>query len=220
MALRKNVLDPFWRNLLGRLAIASDDYSSIGAAIRATQLQLDNAPAIVKPHLMRIIASHKVRFAQAMRRSLGINIVPVLADLETAGILQAYTDANVQLIKSIPNALKSQLTQDLLHLSRTNPFDQQALTRLLAERYGKTGYPLRRLARDQNNKLVGQLSQVRQQAANIDEYEWSTSDDERVRPTHVENDGMLFLWNQPPAATGHPGHDIQCRCVALPVVRS
>ena len=45
--------------------------------------------------------------------------------------------------------------------------------------------------------------------------QWLTSDDERVRPSHREKVGKFFRWDDPPADTGHPGADIQCRCVAI-----
>ena len=38
-----------------------------------------------------------------------------------------------------------------------------------------------------------------------------------VRPTHVANSGIVFAWDAPPA-TGHPGEDIQCQCVAIAVI--
>ena len=73
------------------------------------------------------------------------------------------------------------------------------------------------IARDQVSKLNANLTQIRQRDVGVDEYEWSTSRDERVRPSHRANEGKRFKWNDPPAETGHPGHDINCRCVALPI---
>jgi SPP1 gp7 family putative phage head morphogenesis protein len=52
----------------------------------------------------------------------------------------------------------------------------------------------------------------------VEEYVWSTSRDERVRPSHSAKDGKRFKWNDPPSDTGHPGNEIQCRCVAIPVL--
>lgn len=72
------------------------------------------------------------------------------------------------------------------------------------------------IGRDQVSKLNGQLSQLRQTGIGIDQYTWSTSGDERVRPTHRANNGKKFSWDEPPENTGHPGNDYQCRCVAEP----
>lgn len=70
------------------------------------------------------------------------------------------------------------------------------------------------IARDQVQKLNNDLTYLRQTEMGVEEYTWRTSQDERVRPTHKANNGKKFRWDKPPAATGHPGHDIQCRCTA------
>lgn len=74
------------------------------------------------------------------------------------------------------------------------------------------------IARDQVSKLNSTINRIRQTELGIVQYKWSTSGDERVRPTHRENDGKVFDWNDPPAVTGHPGEDYQCRCVAIPII--
>ena len=51
----------------------------------------------------------------------------------------------------------------------------------------------------------------------IDQYVWSTALDERVRHTHAVNEGVVFRWDSPPG-TGHPGYEIQCRCVANAII--
>lgn len=50
-------------------------------------------------------------------------------------------------------------------------------------------------------------------------YVWRTRRDERVRSSHREFDGHLIAWDDPPEV-GHPGHEPNCRCVAIPYVRS
>lgn len=79
------------------------------------------------------------------------------------------------------------------------------------------------LARDQVLKLNGQITEERQTRAGIEEYVWSTSSDERVRPMHDDLDGTTQSWDDPPVTndagdTNHPGGDYQCRCVAIPIL--
>lgn len=74
------------------------------------------------------------------------------------------------------------------------------------------------IARDQTSKLIGELDRLRQQQIGVDEYDWATSADERVRPTHRSKNGKRFRWDEPPPETGHPGEDYQCRCVARAVI--
>jgi SPP1 gp7 family putative phage head morphogenesis protein len=73
------------------------------------------------------------------------------------------------------------------------------------------------IARDQTLKTNAAITQTRQVQAGVEEYEWSTSLDERVRDEHRALEGQRFAWNNPPSV-GHPGEDFQCRCVAIPVI--
>jgi SPP1 gp7 family putative phage head morphogenesis protein len=75
----------------------------------------------------------------------------------------------------------------------------------------------RLIARDQTSKLNASLTKLRQEEVGITRYRWQTSGDERVRPTHKANDGKIFEWDKPPPITGHPSHDVNCRCVAIPI---
>jgi SPP1 gp7 family putative phage head morphogenesis protein len=76
----------------------------------------------------------------------------------------------------------------------------------------------RLIARDQVNKLNGQLTELRQNELGISRYTWRTMGDERVRETHAAKDGKVFSWDDPPADTGNPGEEIQCRCYAEPIL--
>ena len=67
-------------------------------------------------------------------------------------------------------------------------------------------------------KSIGRLTEIRQRQLGVAGYRWSTSLDERVRDTHAANEGLFFRWDDPPAITGHPGEDIQCRCVGIPTL--
>jgi hypothetical protein len=47
-------------------------------------------------------------------------------------------------------------------------------------------------------------------------YIWRAKEDDRVRKEHVDNNGKIFEYNQPPP-TGNPGQARGCRCWAEPV---
>jgi SPP1 gp7 family putative phage head morphogenesis protein len=96
----------------------------------------------------------------------------------------------------------------------------------LEERLGVVRSRAELIARDQTLKLYGQIQEARQTDAGIEEYTWSTSEDERVRSRHQALDGTTQRWDSPPIVderTGrraHPGGDFQCRCSAVPVLPS
>ncbi|WP_256856093.1 phage minor head protein [Rodentibacter ratti] len=73
------------------------------------------------------------------------------------------------------------------------------------------------IARDQTSKFNAALTQARHEDLGVKKYMWSTAGDERVRDSHAEKDGQIFEYANPPEDTGHPGHDINCRCVQIAV---
>lgn len=83
------------------------------------------------------------------------------------------------------------------------------------------------IARDQINKLNGQLNELRQEAAGLKKWRWRTVGDDRVRPEHRKCNGHVFTFRKNEAIDGsgvikprgslNPGQDIQCRCYAEPI---
>lgn len=99
------------------------------------------------------------------------------------------------------------------------------------------------IARDQVGKLYGILSQKQDENMGVEQYDWRTSADERVRgnprgkykrsiPSHFLMHGKTCLWANPTvwkvgddfvprdmtAPMVHPGMEIMCRCVSIPRV--
>jgi len=80
------------------------------------------------------------------------------------------------------------------------------------------------LAKQETSLMVSKYRQVRYEDAGINQYQWSTSRDQRVRDSHKHLQGKIFRFDQPPVtdlATGarnNPGEDFNCRCVAIPVL--
>ena len=94
----------------------------------------------------------------------------------------------------------------------------EALTARIQERATVSESRAELIARDQTAKTVGSISKFRQQSVGVKSYVWSGSLDERERETHLANEGKTFDWDDPPAETGHPTEDVNCRCVAVPVL--
>lgn len=150
--------------------------------------------------------------------------------------LAEWAVENTRLIKTIPEQYFSAL-QGIFSRGLQEGIMTKDLKDQVRALYGVTDKRARVIARDQVSKLNGQLTQKRQTGCGIPMYIWSTSKDERVRASHAEHDGHMYFWQPytgPPAerpicpkcgkpvhdppAKGHPGREIQCRCVALPVV--
>lgn len=154
------------------------------------------------------------QLARQMKSAIGIDVAglePRMGDL-----LDTFADANVSLIKSVPERyfgeLKTQVVQGLRQGKRA-----EDLAADIADRYGVADSRAQLIARDQIGKIFGELNKARQEALGVNGFVWRTAEDERVRPEHEELDGEYFDWSDPPGE-GIPGTPINCRCIAEPDV--
>lgn len=152
----------------------------------------------------------------SIRSAIGVNISAQLSKSGSIAVaMRNATTNNIDLIKSIPTKYFDKLNKAI-----NQNFQQglrfEALIPKIQDVGNVTESRAKLIARDQTSKMNSSFNEVRQKSLGIDKYVWQTSGDERVREEHAENDGKTFSWNDPPA-TGHPGEDIQCRCVAIPV---
>lgn len=151
-----------------------------------------------------------------LKNQTGIDLSAYLGNSpRIAEKVNAMTTANVQLIKSI----RSQYL-DKVQNAVTQAVVNGTLNKDLVQQIKDLGKTTEKraifIARDQSSKLNAALTQARHEDVGITKYTWSTSGDERVRESHAEKDGQVFEYANPPADTGHPGHDFNCRCVAIP----
>lgn len=161
--------------------------------------------------------SNRVRFYGSIERAIGIDLSSVIRNEGIEDTLISATKRNTGLITSIPAEYLKQVEQ-IIFTETTQGSSSQSMIKQLRKVGAKTDDRARLIARDQTAKLNGELNKDRQENLGVEEYIWSTSDDERVRPSHKAHDGKRFRWDTPPPDTGHPGQDIQCRCVAMPIV--
>lgn len=154
--------------------------------------------------------------ADNLKRQTGVDIEQfVFGGNKVAQRLEGLMLANTQLIKSIPtqylDKVQSAVTRGLV--SGKLPKD---IAEEIKEIGRVTDSRARLIARDQSSKASSALTQARHEELGITRYRWSASGDERVRESHMANDGKIFSYDNPPP-TGHPGHEVNCRCVAIAV---
>lgn len=154
-------------------------------------------------------------FYRNMKRQFGIDFASYY-DPDNELLQQAITN-NVELITSIEVDFLSKVKLQVLDNVRAgNRYEE--LAKNIQNQYLLTKNRAKLIARDQTSKLNSAISESRALDMGCEEYDWSTSHDERVRATHKANEGKRFNPNKPPP-TGNPGHEYQCRCVALWVIK-
>lgn len=172
----------------------------------------------VEAQATRVAGHHRKDLIDSFQSAVGVDISPVLEDADIRPLMDRWRRQNVSLIRTIPQRLHDGLTQRISTTFVDKPFDQQALRQVIAEEGKSSGWNLRRIARDQTNKAVGQLTRARHQQIGVTQYIWRAVQDERVRPEHAALDGTPQSWADPVPGAGYPGDAILCRCKAQPII--
>ncbi len=150
----------------------------------------------------------------ALQQSVSVDITGALSSEALKGPMEKAIVTNVELIKSIPSQYLDRVKKEVYNGTSQGMRWEDIATKV-QEAGDVTESRAKLIARDQVSKMNGSFNRARQTSMGVEKYIWQTSGDERVRDTHAQNDGKVFSWDDPPD-TGHPGEDIQCRCVALP----
>lgn len=162
--------------------------------------------------------ANKRKFYKSLERSVGIDLERVIQNENIEDELLRATRSNVSLIKSLPSEYFNKL-ETMVYEGITQGNSAKSLVDQIKDLGGTTDSRAKLIARDQGNKLNGSLNKARQENLGVEEYIWRTSDDERVRDSHSSKNGKIFKWANPPSDTGHPGHDINCRCTAQAIIK-
>lgn len=219
-ALNRLYLKPFFVSLRAGLATATAADQTYGILEDKVREFADRAyggvpVAEVQKQLNEMERYNRARTIGTFRSALGVDVSMLLRRPEIRLFMAERVMDNVNLIKTIPERSLPVLARDIRRVFSDRPFDQRVLMRLVGEEYRSSGYNLRRITRDQNSKLTGQLNKMRQEQLGIEAFKWQTVEDGRVRPSHRDQNGKVFRWSTG-SPIGYPGSSsIQCRCVAI-----
>lgn len=220
------VLKPLQGEIIKRLSRVREDATAWKLEIERAftdfdyQQSVDNgSEKLANEHVESLETWHYKKTQQQFKKLFGIDVIPLLNQSNTRAFLDPIITANIQLIKSISPKLLDQVDTYFQTILRTEGFKRSVILNMLTQRFGVADSRAKVIARDQTSKTIGALTEYRQRQARVKKFIWRTSEDERVRPEHVELDGKVFDWDNPPDI-GIPGQPIQCRCVAIPYLES
>ena len=162
-------------------------------------------------------AQNHAEVSTNLKNQTGIDLSAYLRNSPNiAERVNTLTAGNIQLIKSIRSQYLDKVQNAVMQAMIRGSLNKDLAAQI--KDLGKTTEKRAMfIARDQSSKLNAALTQARHEEVGIKKYMWSASLDERVRESHAEKDGQIFEYSNPPADTGHPGHDFNCRCVQIPV---
>ena len=189
--------------------------------LKALQEELAGVASNTVGNILALEGRNRVKkFMGEARRALGIDLNSVIDQEDLRPAIDLATQRSAALITNIGQDTINRI-QQAVYQSETQGLPIKDLQDRLKKEFGFSQKRAKLVARDQINKFGSDLDRLRQQQAGIEEYEWRTSQDERVRPRHRRCNGKTYKWGQPTDAEGGlpPGQPIQCRCVAEGLIR-
>lgn len=169
--------------------------------------------------------------AAARKASKGRFIHSMLQDNIQGSIrlnLDALIHTNSRLITSLPERIASTVSKHVQTLQMQGLRSEEIVKHIRQYMPKAKHYQVERLARTEVAKADTAITRARAQNIGLNWYQWVTSEDARVRPSHRKMDLALINWNDAPspellvgeASEGHyhAGNVYNCRCVALPLI--
>lgn len=211
-----------------------DDFANSLDLLKARWL-LGNAQALGLANQVvgRINKATKADIEKVVGKAMGVNIAQVVESEGLGDAVNSSVRENVRLIKTIPQQYLDEIERIVLQetvkgRSATSIIDQ------IREVHNVSENRARVIARDQTNKINGELTRQRQTALRIRAFRWRTVGDEVVRESHRLRNGKVYAWapefvgqrladgtvllDPTVDDIGYPGEDIQCRCIAEPII--
>lgn len=192
-----------------------DDLARLAQGFRLQWSNVDFA-TLVDGHMQRLTAAADDDLSDQVEQVVGVR--PDLTATPAAGrAMSRASRQTINLMRGVQPDAKARMSEIVLE-----GFRKGSATEVVGRRLEEaTGIGRRRaqfVARNEMGNLYATHTRVRQQELGITRYRWRTSRDERVRASHGDKEGEIFAWTEPPADTGHPGADFNCRCTAEPVL--
>lgn len=186
--------------------------SEISSAINLAKVQYQTIVTIPKikkiadEHARKINKTNSNDFDKGFEKILAVPPIKIEPWLNEE--INAFTKTNVSYITKIPQDYFDRIENDMTRMVQAGKMTDDIAEQLQAD-YGFSESKAALIARDQTNKFNGSLTELRATQVGLTKYEWSTSGDERVRTEHVERDGKIFRFDEPPY-DGNPGRPINC----------
>lgn len=239
--VRQLVLPSLWyvlsqapKALQPRLDATSDTIADVISRVRLLTSQQITIEQVVKDIGERVSAADMRTIQKQVESVLGIR--PEVNEPHLADMMASFARQNSRLVKNVSDrfldSLETKIDDGARQGLRAEDIAKQIETDFVDDGVDvQTARNRARLiARDQVASFRGDLTRVRQKELGIDSFVWRTSQDERVRKSHAEREGVQFDWNRDfkeqldemgltiDKIDGPPGRPIQCRCTAEPVL--
>jgi len=177
------------------------------------------------------------QWQQTLHAVLGVSVYG--KEDEIGSRIESFVNENTILIKDLEEQVYQDVRLTIERGIRSGDSQRDIMKALLADTelergvFAKVKTRARLIARDQINKINGDITRSRQEGIGIEEYYWRGVGDSRERDSHYEMNDTLCRWDDADVYSNDdgktwedrpedmkgliPGEDYQCRCWAEPV---
>lgn len=187
------------KKILGKLNLFFNGIFSEKTAFKESSKFVNAVNTVNKGNIKRQVAVRGINLAES--------------EPWVKSFMQAKTQENASYMSTIPDEFFNKIAQSV-YRTVSNGGSLNEITEEI-QRQGQISRDRAAfIARDQTGSILGQMTAERHKRSGFPAFRWSDSGDNRVRPSHKEKNGKIFLYADNPAL---PGEDFGCRCVAEPV---
>jgi len=202
----------------------------INIAIEAIRQKFDfiaAAEQISQGMVSRVSRINENKTKKTIENAIGVDVGNIIASENLTSFVEMQTIQNAELIKSVPQGAIEDIRRIVLNgLSeglRHEEITKQISGSSLNSTFNKMNNRIKTIARTEVAKLNSQITNKRLTNLGIKKAVWDATNDSRTRPCHAIRDGKEYdiavgLYSSCDGNTIQPGQEINCRCVAVPIV--
>lgn len=143
--------------------------------------------------------------------------------------LRKLVKSNAGMISTIPQDVAKEVTAHAQKMQQEGKRSSEIEKFIKQKRQALMAFQIRRIARTEVSKAESDLTEIRAANLGINWYQWLSSEDVRVRPSHKFMHGVLCAFTDPPnpevlngekkvAEPYHAGRIWNCRCLEAPLI--
>ena len=182
---------------------------------------------ISKKMVERVELVNGKKTSSNVNNAIGVDLKNVIAGENLTEFVEMQVIQNAELIKSVPQDAIEDIRRIVLNgLSEGKRHEE--ITKLISGNakgttFTKMNNRIKTIARTEVAKLNSQITNKRLTNLGIQRAVWDATNDSRTRACHRARDGKEYdiakgLFSTCDGLTIQPGQEINCRCVAVPIV--
>jgi SPP1 gp7 family putative phage head morphogenesis protein len=196
-----------------------DSLFGLGDVLDALREEGDRLVISITPSLrewaLRLERWHRARWSANVMTATGVHLDTILTAGDVAEPIEAFLQRNVALVRSVSDETRDRISDTVFrNFQKRTPIAEVA--RELRESVDMGRRRAIRIAADQSTKLSSALDTERMVQAGIEKWEWVHSGKLHAREEHLERNGKVYSFDDPPEDM--PGELPFCGCRKLGVI--